>query len=139
MTTFTGTYNGNVAKFNTLDNNGLMPWWGSDTLAIQFATQIWDKLGMPNDSGSNGPFFSYEIYDDPDQGLFLRNRLYRQPTNSIEPHPTYSHEFGDSLTYAIATPVVSPPAAVPGPLPLFGAVAAFGLSRRLRRRIQLGG
>jgi hypothetical protein len=30
---------------------------------------------------------------------------------------------------------VSPPAGVPGPLPLFGAVAAFGWSRRLRRRV----
>ena len=30
------------------------------------------------------------------------------------------------------------PAAVPGPLPLFGAAAAFGMSRRLRRRINLG-
>ncbi len=31
--------------------------------------------------------------------------------------------------------IVGPPAAVPGPLPLFGAAAAFGWSRRLRKRI----
>jgi hypothetical protein len=30
------------------------------------------------------------------------------------------------------------PAAVPGPLPLFGAGAAFGWSRRLRRRVKTG-
>jgi hypothetical protein len=30
------------------------------------------------------------------------------------------------------------PAAVPGPLPLFGAAAAFGYSRRLRRRLSQG-
>jgi len=29
----------------------------------------------------------------------------------------------------------SPSTAVPGPLPLFGAAAAFGWSRRLRKRI----
>jgi hypothetical protein len=29
------------------------------------------------------------------------------------------------------------PAEVPGPLPLFGAAAAFGYSRRLRRRVSL--
>ncbi len=29
----------------------------------------------------------------------------------------------------------SPPVAAPGPLPLFGAAAAFGWSRRLRRRL----
>jgi MYXO-CTERM domain-containing protein len=28
-----------------------------------------------------------------------------------------------------------PPFGVPGPLPLFGAAAAFGVSRRLRQRI----
>jgi hypothetical protein len=31
--------------------------------------------------------------------------------------------------------VLGPPAAVPGPLPLFGAAAAFGWSRTLRRRL----
>jgi hypothetical protein len=31
----------------------------------------------------------------------------------------------------------APPADVPGPLPLFGAAAAFGYSRRLRRRVSL--
>jgi hypothetical protein len=29
-----------------------------------------------------------------------------------------------------------PPSAVPGPLPLFGAVSAFGFSRKLRRRLR---
>jgi hypothetical protein len=32
-----------------------------------------------------------------------------------------------------------PSSKVPGPLPLLGAGAAFGFSRRIRRRIQLGG
>ncbi|MCX5947708.1 MAG: hypothetical protein NTY67_05860 [Cyanobacteria bacterium] len=36
----------------------------------------------------------------------------------------------------IFTPVSPGPASVPGPLPLFGAGAAFGWSRRLRRRIK---
>jgi hypothetical protein len=34
--------------------------------------------------------------------------------------------------------VVGPPTSVPGPLPLLGAGAAFGCSRRLRRRVNLG-
>jgi hypothetical protein len=29
-----------------------------------------------------------------------------------------------------------PPAAAPGPLPIFGAAAAFGFSRKLRKRIK---
>lgn len=32
----------------------------------------------------------------------------------------------------------SPVVAVPGPLPLMGAAAAFGFSRRLRHRVGLG-
>ena len=51
-----------------------------------------------------------------------------------------------SQYFAVATGVATisnftapsqPPAAVPGPLPLFGAGAAFGWSRRLRRRVGL--
>ena len=41
-----------------------------------------------------------------------------------------------SLTVEQVTP---PPAGVPGPLPLSGIAIAFGMSRRLRRRIQLNG
>jgi hypothetical protein len=42
------------------------------------------------------------------------------------------------VTTSLLQPVLDPPASVPGPLPLFGAAAAFGWSRRLRRRIKLG-
>lgn len=38
-----------------------------------------------------------------------------------------------STFYATATLATT---AVPGPAPLFGAAAAFGMSRRLRRRIK---
>jgi len=38
------------------------------------------------------------------------------------------------LTYAQATLYTAP---APGPLPLFGAAAAFGFSRKLRKRIKL--
>jgi hypothetical protein len=48
-----------------------------------------------------------------------------------------TYESGTYATATLAPP--PPPAAVPGPLPLFGAAAAFGMSRRLRRKIQLGG
>ena len=47
----------------------------------------------------------------------------------------------DSSIYAATTgglsiaPLSSPPSEVPGPLPLLGAGAAFGWSRRLRRRL----
>ncbi len=40
----------------------------------------------------------------------------------------------DTVTWAQATPYIPP---VPGPLPLFGAAAALGFSRKLRKRIKL--
>jgi len=40
---------------------------------------------------------------------------------------------GDTFTYAQATLYTG----APGPLPLFGAAAAFGYSRKLRKRIKL--
>jgi hypothetical protein len=39
---------------------------------------------------------------------------------------------GDTINVVLGAP---PSAAVPGPLPLLGAAAAFGFSRRLRRRV----
>jgi len=47
----------------------------------------------------------------------------------------FSNEFNqDNLTWAQATLVNNVP--VPGPLPLFGVAAAFGFSRKLRKRIK---
>jgi hypothetical protein len=40
-----------------------------------------------------------------------------------------------SYSWAVGTFVPAPPSTVPGPLPLVGAAAAFGFSRRLRSRI----
>jgi hypothetical protein len=47
---------------------------------------------------------------------------------------------GDTINFCVAnpgSPCGASPSAVPGPLPLFGAAAAFGFSRRLRRRVSL--
>ena len=41
-----------------------------------------------------------------------------------------------NITSSTLSPVLPPSAPVPGPLPLFGAGAAFGWSRRLRRRVK---
>jgi hypothetical protein len=52
-----------------------------------------------------------------------------QPTDSSDPYTA-----NDTIQVVIGAPP-SPSTAVPGPLPLFGAAAAFGWSRRLRKRI----
>ena len=43
----------------------------------------------------------------------------------------------DSITMQIGNSVAPGPASVPGPLPILGLAAAFGFSRKLRKRIKL--
>jgi len=52
-----------------------------------------------------------------------------QPKDGSDPYTA-----NDTIQVVIGAPP-SPSTAVPGPLPLFGAAAAFGRSRRLRKRI----
>jgi hypothetical protein len=58
VTTFTGSYDANTSKF-ALPLSGLMPWWGSQSIESDFATQIWDRLGLPL-FGFAGPIFAYQ-------------------------------------------------------------------------------
>ncbi len=133
VTTFTGTYDGNVAKFNTLANNGLMPWWGSQSLASTFASQISTQLGLPN-ATAVGPNFAYQALDISGD-INVESSAFFQVFGFVT---TSFFLASDLSTYATASPVSVPaPAAVPGPLPIFGAAAAFGMSRRLRHRILL--
>jgi hypothetical protein len=123
VTTFTGSYDDNISRFNTTE----MPWLGSASLASDLAAKIGSNLGLPN-SGA-GPFFTYTTklwWGVPvifyiSQFPFLNNGAYPSNTNG---------------SYAVLSPQASP--VVPGPLPLFAAFAAFRTSRCLRRRIKLG-
>ena len=47
VTTFTGSYNGNASKFETAANGGVMPWWGNESKASQFAAAMGGGLGRP--------------------------------------------------------------------------------------------
>jgi hypothetical protein len=93
---------------------------------MNFAQQVYDQLGSGSTPG-NGPIFAYEVSGTDILGI--------------------SQDFGDLLTqyyetiadnaavkYAIATPLNSAPASVPAPLPVFGAAAALGWSRQIRKR-----
>jgi hypothetical protein len=59
VTTFTGTYNDNISKFATAANGGVMPWWGSNSLATEFASAVQYSLGSPNNHVS--PFFGFYL------------------------------------------------------------------------------
>ena len=126
VTIFNGSYNSDPALFQ-VPPAGKVPWWGDVILALKFAPQIYNQLGSDPTTG-NGPIFAYELSDTDILGVSqdLANPLVQFPetiaTNAV-------------VRYAIATPLGSTPAAVPAPLPVFGAAAALGWSRQLRMRI----
>ncbi len=119
------TYNGNQSLFNTLANGGEMPWWGSSILAQQFATIVGSSLGYPNSDGE-GPYFAYNGNVSSWYSSIFSSSV--KQANGISP---LAFRY-----YATATLHVSPPTAVPAPLPFLGVAAAFGMSRRLRQRLR---
>ena len=134
VTSFSGTYNANSAKFNTFANGGSMPWWGNQGLAEQFAEAVGVSLGTPV-ANTYGPEFAHKLSPSLFGPIYVDGEVFLSPSNV----PTYGYTTTETGTYATATLAPPPPAAVPGPFPLFGVAAAFGMSRRLRRKIQLGG
>lgn len=137
MTTFTGSYNDNASKFATLENGGVMPWWGSFTSAYDFALATDLALGNPDT-----PLGQY--------GLFAWTRSI---THGVRGTAMYSNStatvittYNPSITPATSRPWAQAtlvPAAgsggsadVPGPLPVLGLAVAFGFSRQLRKRIK---
>jgi len=104
-----------------LPPTGAMPWWGDNLLASEFATQVYSSLGS-GWSSTHGPVFAHG--ESLGQVLGLTQSI-SYPLDQIDLTPATNA----MVTYAIAsTPV-------PGTLPLFGAAATFGWSRRLKNRI----
>ena len=135
VTTFVGAYLDNNMKpnpeFETPENGGLMPWWGSSTDALVFATAVGASLGTPNSGGRVGPRFSYAA-----------SGVAEWTPSTYNPAGGTAHLLWSSppsfYTYTKATLVpAAGSASVPGPLPILGLAAAFGFSRKLRKRIQL--
>ena len=131
VTTFTGAYSNNIGKFNTPSNGGVMPWWtgpgGSISTAKAFATAVGFSLGKPNYSGVYGPLFGYRP-----QGTMLNSVAFSACAfDACE--ASFNADNSNTIVWAQADLV-----ATPGPLPLLGAAAAFGFSRKLRMRIKTG-
>ncbi|MFM7675305.1 MAG: hypothetical protein ACKO5F_06910, partial [Synechococcus sp.] len=75
------------------------------------------------------------VYSAPNQSLALGNQGIDFPTLSALDFLNMANDSSSSNSLSF-TPASPGPASVPGPLPLFGAGAAFSWSRRLRRRIK---
>jgi hypothetical protein len=136
VTTFTGSYNDNTSNF-ALPPGGVMPWWGNSTLAKSFAQEVFGGLATPN--GGNGPFFAWGTYISAGV-TYWDAWAYTVDGMTGDPYPSpisVSSDLSTPFVWAQATLYTAPAAPAPGPLPLFGAAAAFGFSRKLRRRIKL--
>ena len=126
VTTFTGTYDNNVTLLQNQE------WWGNQATAEKFASAVGDDLNFPNLFGTVGPYFAFS----EGQRNFGRLGTLRWVNASAEivilgtsSDPNVFRN--TNVTWATAT------RAVPGPLPILGVAAAFGFSRKLRKRIKL--
>jgi len=114
--TLSGSFSNNASLLQS------QPWWGDVLIAADFARAVGTGLGLPNSSGASGPYFS--AYD----GGISNFSTYIDGTGQLGIFGVVSSTIA---SYAVTT------SAVPGPLPILGAFAAFGFSRKLRKRIQL--
>jgi len=126
VTVFIGSYNSNSGLFQ-VPPTGQVPWWGNDILAVEFAQQANFQLGSGPTSGY-GPVFAYEVSGTDVMGI--SQNLTDTLSQNVEMIADNA-----AVNYAIATPLNSAPASVPAPLPVFGAAAALGWSRQIRKRI----
>lgn len=138
LETVTTSYVASSSLFQTPANGGSMPWFGdgSGALATAFANALLaadptqSVFGYPNPgtggvAGLRSPFFAWNHEPANNRVSYVSLEL---PTPSVT-NPSFFVGQPARRDYFIASRVV------PGPLPLFGAAAAFGWSRRLRRRI----
>jgi len=134
--------------------NQLTPqmWWGDSNLAGSLAGALMGSGVIPPGSGSptitnmfqnsgSGPTLTSNLFFATDQAVIFppANIPVVNGQTSLSPFNGSAFNFqvlqGTSYNWAVATFVPAPGAPVPGPLPLVGAAAAFGFSRRLRSRI----
>jgi hypothetical protein len=118
-----------------------LPWWGNQALANTFATALGSGLGP---SFQNlGPFFAWEE-NQSEVGIdafcigapcFGAVGTAGAAASFPIGNPFGTPDKSTTYTWAVAQALPST-TSVPGPLPLFGAAAAFGFSRKLRSRIE---
>ncbi|MFN6339417.1 MAG: hypothetical protein ACK41W_11940 [Cyanobacteriota bacterium] len=117
----------NSTLFDPLFAGGSMPWWNDDLLASEFAMKVYDALGGGSDP-LYGPLFAYRV--DPWVGEVSS---MAQLLSDLHVQDGVVTGTGDVVKYAVAK--VAP---VPLPLPVFGAAAGYGWTRRLRKRLRSG-
>lgn len=110
---------------NTFSDLANQTFWGSQSEARTFSTAVYNQGGNSElgFTGGDGPYFAWESGSNP---FSLTSEFTRTVNGEAV---TATTNTSDTFTrYAVATQI-------PGPLPVLGAFAAFGWSRRMRQRI----
>jgi hypothetical protein len=115
---------------NALPNLSAQPWFGNVSLAEQFAAAVTNQLGMFT---GFGPYFATAIGTNSVDVSYFRENPFTGATSVVS---NWYSPITQQYNFAQAQLQPSAPSGVPGPLPLFGAMAGYGMSRRLRARIQ---
>ncbi len=131
VTGATGSFTGDVpGTFSILEDLPI-----SSSTTLQWSGESTNQLLLMNNIGLSGPqqtigLFSLSNDFSPADSLTIFIFRSTDPCGTLSAAGVCNY----SLTSASLTPQ-SAPEPIPGPLPVLGAGAAFGFSRRLRRRI----
>jgi hypothetical protein len=131
----TTSYNTNPDLFGAAPA-GQMPWWGNVSLASSFAAKVYDQLGENVYQTSYGPVFAYGYSPAGFGEVYGLAQNTQDIDDQLDLGLGSATPIAASSTYSYAYANVNTPVEVPAPMPLFGAAAAFGWSRRLRRRLR---
>jgi hypothetical protein len=134
----------------------MSPWVNDEHAALLVALKAGEQMELYDTPEVFGPYVPYERIMPEPYIWPMGNRIAQRAPG--EPSPTPVGTPVDMVRYVRANAVSSYTGvipvtssvpwlrlaevrdiSVPGPLPLFGAATAFGLSRQLRRRISMGG
>jgi len=129
---FSGSYNNDPSLFATPASGGRMPWWGDSLLADEFASQLGAGLS-PSPLPAFGPLFAH-TYSPSTVTASVLDLSTLGITDFVDSSFNVASNSSESYVVLVSSP--STPS-VPAPLPIFGALAAFRASRRLRNRLRL--
>jgi hypothetical protein len=102
---------------------------GSSILGSGFTSTVTATNSAPSPN-PNGAVNAFSTVGSP--STFTNGTITSAFTNTFNVSSQGFTTFDNSLTQKVPTP----PSSVPGPLPILGAGAAFGFSRRIRSRIK---
>ena len=131
-TSATSTFNYTVARAS---GTNVFDQWAAVGSSVIIGSGFVSTVTATNSSPSpnpNGAINAFSTFGSP--STFNSNTISSAFTNTFTVRSNAFTSFSNAMTQQASTPT---PSSVPGPLPILGLAAAFGFSRKLRKRIKL--